>query len=86
MEVKIYWNISIQDSGVCIVYQSMISAFIVYIRKGNIKIMRKYKIASFLMIVHGGFMELGGALCFICAILFGQDNFDIGKYISETPY
>lgn len=38
------------------------------------------------MIVHGGFMELGGALCFVCAMLSGQDNFDIGKYISETPY
>lgn len=49
--------------------------------------MRKYKIASFLMIVHGGFMELGGALCFICAMLFGQDNFDIGKYFSfKLPY
>lgn len=32
-------------------------------------------------------MELGGALCFVCAMLFGQDNFDIGKYFSfKLPY
>ena len=49
--------------------------------------MRKYRIASFLMIVHGGFMELGGAVCFICAMLLGQDKFDIGKYFSfKLPY
>ena len=27
--------------------------------------MRKYKIASVLMIIHGAFMEIGGCLCYL---------------------
>ncbi len=49
--------------------------------------MRRYKIASLIMIIHGGFMEIGGALCFIPAMFFGNDKFDIGRYFSfKLPY
>lgn len=49
--------------------------------------MRRYKIAALIMMIHGGFMELGGVLCFIPAMLLGNDTFDIGKYFSfKLPY
>lgn len=44
--------------------------------------MKKYKIAAILMIIHGGFMEIGGVLCMIPALLLGTDKFDIGQYFS----
>ena len=34
------------------------------------------------MIIHGGFMEIGGVLCMIPALLLGTDKFDIGQYFS----
>lgn len=44
-------------------------------------------IASLIMIIHGGFMEVGGAFCFVLAVFFGNDIFDIGKYFSfKLPY
>jgi len=49
--------------------------------------MKKYKVAAILMIIHGGFMELGGALAMIPALLMGIDNYDIGQYFSfKLPY
>ena len=49
--------------------------------------MRRYKIASLIMIIHGGFMEIGGVFCFIPAMIFGTDKFDIGQYFSfKFPY
>ena len=49
--------------------------------------MRRYKIASLIMIIHGGFMEIGGMFCFIPSMLFGTDKFDIGQYFSfKLPY
>lgn len=41
--------------------------------------MKKYKIAAILMIIHGGFMEIGGILAMIPALMFETDKFDIGK-------
>lgn len=49
--------------------------------------MKKYKIAAWIMIIHGGFMELGGVLCMIPALLLGTDKFDIGQYFAfKLPY
>ncbi|MBQ9885264.1 MAG: DUF2127 domain-containing protein [Lachnospiraceae bacterium] len=49
--------------------------------------MKKYKLAAILMIIHGGFMELGGVLCMIPCLIYGTDKFDIGKYFSfKLPY
>ena len=49
--------------------------------------MKKYKIAALLMIIHGGFMELGGVLCMIPALVWGTDRFDIGQYFEfKLPY
>ena len=49
--------------------------------------MKKYKIAAALMIIHGGFMELGGVLCMIPALMLGTDKFDIGQYFEfKLPY
>ena len=49
--------------------------------------MKRYKIAAILMIIHGGFMEIGGALCFIPAAILGEDSFHIGQYFSfKLPY
>lgn len=39
------------------------------------------------MIIHGGFMEVGGAFCYMLAMFFGNNIFDIGKYFSfKLPY
>ena len=37
--------------------------------------MKSYKIPALLMIIHGGFMELGGVFCMIPALIFGTDKF-----------
>ena len=46
--------------------------------------MKKYKIAAWLMIIHGGIMELGGALCMIPAVIWETSHFDIGKDFPEN--
>lgn len=39
------------------------------------------------MIIHGGFMELGGVFCLIPALIIGTDKFDIGQYFAfKLPY
>ena len=49
--------------------------------------MKKYKIASILMIIHGGCMEIGGVLCLIPTLITGTDKFDISQYFSfKLPY
>lgn len=49
--------------------------------------MKKYKIAAWLMIVHGGIMELGGVLGMIPALLGQTDKLDIGQYFQfKLPY
>ncbi len=49
--------------------------------------MKRYKIAAWLMIIHGGFMEIGGVICAIPALIFGSDKFNIGQYFSfKLPY
>lgn len=44
--------------------------------------MKSYKIPAILMIIHGGFMELGGIFAMIPALLWGTDKFDIAQYFS----
>lgn len=44
--------------------------------------MKRYKIAAWLMIIHGGFMEIGGVLCALPALILGFGKFDIGQYFS----
>ena len=44
--------------------------------------MKRYKIAARLMIIHGGFMEIGGVLCALPALILGSGKFDIGQYFS----
>lgn len=39
-----------------------------------------HRVAAILMIIHGGFMEIGGVLCMIPAFMLGTDKFDIGQY------
>lgn len=49
--------------------------------------MKKYKIASILMFIHGAFMEVGGCLCLIPVFIMGSDKFDINQYFSFiVPY
>lgn len=49
--------------------------------------MKKYKIASILMFIHGAFMEIGGCLCLIPVFVMGSDKFDINQYFSFiVPY
>lgn len=39
------------------------------------------------MIIHGGFMEIGGVFCLIPVLIIGADNFDIGQYFAfKLPY
>lgn len=44
--------------------------------------MKKYKIASILMMIHGGLIELGGVLCMIASLLLPRNTFDINLYFS----
>ena len=49
--------------------------------------MKKYKIASVLMIIHGAFMEIGGCFCLIPVFILGADKFGINEYFSFiVPY
>lgn len=49
--------------------------------------MKKYKITAVIMIIHGGFMEIGGIFAMIPALLIGTDKYDIGQYFSfKLPY
>ena len=49
--------------------------------------MKKYKIASILMFIHGAFMEVRRCLCLIPVFVMGSDKFDINQYISFiVPY
>ena len=49
--------------------------------------MKKYKIASILMFIHGAFMEIGGCLCLVPIFIVGSDKFDINQYFSFiVPY
>lgn len=49
--------------------------------------MKKYKIASLLMFIHGAFMEIGGSLCLIPIFITGSDKFNINQYFSFiVPY
>lgn len=49
--------------------------------------MKKYKIASVLMLIHGAFMEVGGCLCLIPLFLQNDAAFEINQYISFiVPY
>lgn len=49
--------------------------------------MKKYKIASVLMMIHGAFMEIGGCFCLIPIFILGADKFNINEYISFiVPY
>ena len=41
--------------------------------------MKRYKIAAWLMIIHGGFMEIGGVLCALC-LLYTSTICDCFKY------
>lgn len=55
--------------------------------KENLKDMKKYKMASILMIIHGACMEIGGCLCLIPTLILGNNNFDMSKYFSFiVPY
>lgn len=50
--------------------------------------MNKYKAAALLMMIHGGLMEIGGALSFIFIVLaLEPDKTDIGQYFPfKFPY
>ena len=49
--------------------------------------MRKYRIASILMFIHGAFMEVGGCLCLIPIFVLDNDRFDINQFFSFiVPY
>ena len=49
--------------------------------------MKKYKIASVLMMIHGAFMDIGGCFCLIPIFILGADKFNINEYISFiVPY
>lgn len=49
--------------------------------------MKKYKAASILMIIHGGFMEIGGCLALIPILAMGPDKIDMSSYFSFiVPY
>lgn len=44
--------------------------------------MKRYKIAAWLIIIHGACMEIGGVLCAIPAFILGTDGFNIEQYFS----
>lgn len=51
------------------------------------KLVKKYKIASILMFIHGLIMEIGGCLCLIPIFVLGDGEFDTNQYVSFiVPY
>lgn len=49
--------------------------------------MKKYRIAGILMLIHGGFMEIGGCLALIPVLAMGSDNMDMSSFFSFiVPY
>lgn len=49
--------------------------------------MKKYKAAAILMIIHGGFMEIGGCLAVFPILLMAPDKIDMSNYFSFiVPY
>lgn len=49
--------------------------------------MKKYKAAAILMIIHGGFMEIGGCIALIPILMLGNDKVDMSQYFSFiVPY
>lgn len=44
--------------------------------------MKKYRIAALLMIIHGGFMELGGCLALIPVLALKSDAVNVAQYFS----
>ena len=46
--------------------------------------MKRYKIAAWLMIIHGGFMEIGGVLCALPALILGSGKFAFCR-VQRTP-
>ncbi len=49
--------------------------------------MKKYKAAAILMIIHGGFMEIGGCLAMAPVLLLNNADIDIKSYFSFiVPY
>lgn len=46
--------------------------------------MKKYKVASVLMIIHGGFMEIGGCLAISLVLASGYDKINYFSFI--VPY
>ena len=44
--------------------------------------MKRYKIAAVLMMIHGGLMEIGGALALLPVLVLGPDVFETEKYFS----
>lgn len=49
--------------------------------------MKKYRMASILMFIHGACMEIGGCLCLIPVFILGKEKFDINQYFSFiVPY
>lgn len=49
--------------------------------------MKRYRIASILMLIHGAFMEIGGCLCLVPVFIPGSNQFDINQYFSFIiPY
>lgn len=49
--------------------------------------MKKYKAAAILMIMHGGFMEIGGCLAMAPVLLLNNADIDIKSYFSFiVPY
>ena len=69
----------IQKSNLSIIHTSEISSKIILKATEDLNlmeedtVMKKYKIAAILMIIHGGFMELGGIFAMIPALLIGTD-------------
>lgn len=54
---------------------------------GENNFMKKYKIASVLMIIHGGFMEIAGVFMLPLVSFLGGKSSEIGKYFSfRLPY
>ena len=49
--------------------------------------MKKYRIAAILMLIHGGFMEIGGCLALIPVLAMGSDKVDMSSFFSFiVPY
>jgi uncharacterized membrane protein (DUF2068 family) len=69
------------------IFQKTLTKKYMYDKNKQEQLVKKYKTAAILLIIHGGLFEISGLLAIIPIIIFKNNTQDISKYISFiVPY